>query len=189
MPSCSAIYFNLFIISYALIGANLKIAHLDCIGSIILEEQLHDNINEDVYVDEKYWEVISSNEDRIIKEINAECDLHKDEIISLVKKIIRRYFGDGMPDHYEWRDDGCTYDISGYIVKTDKVNSNTTIKDFLENEYTGDREPTYESGMGFYHTRYCDGLDDNSEIRSFIYELAYNVLKRILLEGIILKMI
>ena len=138
--------------------------------------------NEDVYVDEKYWEVISSNEDRIIKEINAECDLHKDEIISLVKKIIRRYFGDGMPDHYEWRDDGCTYDISGYIVKTDKVNSNTTIKDFLENEYTGDREPTYESGMGFYHTRYCDGLDDNSEIRSFIYELAYNVLKRILLE-------
>lgn len=134
----------------------------------------------DVRIDDKYWKFISDNESYITECVRQECDSHKDEITLLVKKTIKQIFANKTLIHYEWKDDGCPYDHSGYLVREGNIDTSQTIENFLENEYTGDTIATYESGFGLAHLTYSEYLDDNPNIRDFVYSYSNKVISDIL---------
>lgn len=104
-----------------------------------------------------YVEYVNSNESKIAKHVNDRFEASKDfirrELISAIKKYLTP-----IPVHYDWQQDRNPYDISGKIVKNRYVSLDQTIDSFLANEYSGNTEATYISGMGLRYNTYGDEL-------------------------------
>ena len=100
---------------------------------------------------------IEDNNENISKKVNEQFELSKDFIRAKLLREIRDYLSP-IPVHYEWAHDGCPYDYSGIIIEDGLVDTDQTISEFLENEYTGSKEATYISGMGFHHRHYGEDL-------------------------------
>ena len=100
---------------------------------------------------------------------NAEYQIGelKNRVSGYIEDI--RKFLTPIPVHYEWRYDGNPYDFSGEIFKNGYISLDQTVDAFLENEYTGDMEATYNSGCGWYYRTYGDELQYSTlEIASII---------------------
>lgn len=102
-------------------------------------------------------EIIKDHTEEIAKKINEQFELEKDSIKEQLLEEIRGYITP-VPKHYEWTRGYCPYDDSGEIYVDGLVSLYQTIAEFLENEYTGEKEATYESHRGFYYECYGDKL-------------------------------
>ncbi len=105
----------------------------------------------------KYIDYIEANYMEMAKNVNKQFELSKEFIRASIIREIREYLTP-IPVHYEWKLDDCPYDYSGIIIQDGYVSLNQTVTSFLENEYTGDKEATYESGRGFNYLTYGDEL-------------------------------
>lgn len=106
---------------------------------------------------DEYIEYVDTNTENIANYVNSCFEESKDFIRAKLIREIRGYITP-PPVHYVWKYDGDPYDSSGIVVKKGLVNLNQTIKEFLENEYTGNKEATYTSGMGWHYNNYGDEL-------------------------------
>ena len=160
---------NVFITSFDEKSANYR--------TII--EKLH---LDDMYTEEcaqKYINYINEHVQEIANGINKHFHLSKDFIrIKLTHHIQKRL--SPLPVHYEWYHDDCPYDHSGYLKQCGFISLNQTVLEFLENEYTGDKEATYESGYGFRYLTYGDLLfyDINELSESILQSYIKNHLEK-----------
>lgn len=116
-----------------------------------------------------YIEYINSNTESIANYVNSCFELSKDFLkVKLIRKI--REYIDPLPIHYIKKFDGNPYDCSGIIVENGIINPNQTVKEFLENEYSGNKEATYISGMGWNYNTYGD------ELHYYTIELAADIM-------------
>lgn len=118
---------------------------------------------------------IDKNYKTIAQLVNKQFELERDSIREDILAEIKKYLNDPKLVHYEWYDDGCTYDFSGKLKKDGLIDFNQTIASFLNNEYTGDTEATYISHYGLYHTVYGDKLSYET------LELACKILHKVIL--------
>lgn len=89
--------------------------------------------------------------------------------IKMIRKI--REYLTPVPVHYDWRlEEWNTYDYSGEIIENGTVSLQQTINSFLENEYSGNKEATYISHMGFSYNTYGD------ELRYYTNELGNEIM-------------
>lgn len=105
----------------------------------------------------KYVKYVNSHEDEIAKYVNDCFEASKDVIRTTLMREIREYITP-IPYHYDWQYDENPYDFSGEIVRNGYISLDQTIASFFEDEYTGDREATYISRMGFRYMTYGDEL-------------------------------
>lgn len=106
---------------------------------------------------EKYITYIDENVEQLAVFVNELFEKRKDEIRQKLIDIITGYL-DPIPTHYEWYYDGCPYDFSGDIKEAGEVSLDQTVIEFLENEYTGGKTPTFTSGRGWNYDTYSDSL-------------------------------
>lgn len=104
-----------------------------------------------------YIEYVNSNTKNIANYVNSCFEMSKDFLKAKLIKKIREYINP-LPIHYIIEFDGESYDYSGDIVENGFINLNQTIKEFLENEYSGNKEATYISRMGWRYNTYRDEL-------------------------------
>ncbi|MGN0466865.1 MAG: hypothetical protein ACI4F9_11050 [Lachnospiraceae bacterium] len=104
-----------------------------------------------------YSDYVNNNVELIAEEVNRQFEISKDWIKAKIIRKIREYLTP-IPAHYEWEEDDCPYDHSGRIVKNGFVSLNQTIDEFLENEYSGNTEATYISGMGLQYNTFGNEL-------------------------------
>ena len=102
-------------------------------------------------------EIIKDHTEEIAKKINEQFELEKESIKEQLLDEIKGYITP-VPSHYEWTRGDCPYDDSGELYVDGLVSLDQTIAEFLENEYTGEKEATYESHRGFYYECYGDKL-------------------------------
>lgn len=107
----------------------------------------------------------------IAKKINEQFELEKDSIKKQLLDEIKGYITP-VPSHYEWTRGDCPYDDSGEIYVDGLVSLDQTIADFLENEYTGEKEATYQSRHGFYYECYGD------QISYLLKEIKENIVQK-----------
>ena len=113
---------------------------------------------------DKYIEYVDSNTEKIASDVNSCFETSKDFIKAKLIEKIREYITP-LPIHYVWEIDDNPFDHSGIIVESGIINPNQTVKEFLENEYTGNREATFTSGRGWNYNTYGDELSyDTLEI-------------------------
>ena len=91
---------------------------------------------------DKYIEYVDSNTEKIASYVNSCFEQSKDFIRAKLIREIRGYIIP-PPVHYVWEYDGNPYDCSGIIVENGVIDLNQTVKEFLENEYSGNQEPTF----------------------------------------------
>lgn len=106
---------------------------------------------------DEYIEYVDSNTENIANYVNSCFEESKDFIRAKLIREIREYITP-PPVHYVWEYDGNPYDCSGIIVESGVIDLNQTVKEFLENEYSGNQEATYTSGMGWHYKNYGDEL-------------------------------
>lgn len=106
---------------------------------------------------EKYAEYVNSHTEEIAEYVNSCFEESKDFIKAKIIKQINKYLSP-VPVHYEWELDDDPYDHSGILVQNGLVNLSQTLSEFFENEYTGKKMPTFESGRGFDYETYGDDL-------------------------------
>lgn len=122
----------------------------------------------------QFIDYINCHITEIVNHINEQFHNSKDFIKAKILHEIKGYL-EPLPIHYEWQYDGCPYDCSGELVYDGYVSLNQTISDFLANEYSGQKVPTYESGRGFNYLTYGDKLSDFT--RSLADTIMYNSVK------------
>ena len=118
---------------------------------------------------DKYIEYVNSNTEDIANYVNSCFEASKDFIRAKLIRKIREYITP-TPTHYVWDLDDNPYDYSGEIIKDGLIDLNQTIKEFLENEYSGNKEPTFTSGMGWHYNTYED------ELHYYTIELAGDIM-------------
>ena len=119
-----------------------------------------------------YVEYVNSHVPEIAKYVNDCFDNSKELIRAKLIKIIRGYLT-SIPTHYVHMDDDNPYDHSGIIVEDGELSLDQTISEFLENEYSGNQEATYMSGMGWNYNTYGDELSEETiQIAGDIMHLA-----------------
>ena len=81
------------------------------------------------------------------------------------KDGMRKYFMEeiksellGNTVHYVWKRGNCPWDDSGELVQDGNIDLQQTVNSFMENEYTGAWEATYESGHGMRYLTYGDAF-------------------------------
>lgn len=116
-----------------------------------------------------YIEYVNSNVEDIANYVNTCFETSKDFLKMKLITEIRKYIYP-LPIHYLWKPDENPYDCSGIIVEDGFINPNQTVIEFLENEYSGNKEATYISGMGWRYNTYED------ELFSYTIELAADIM-------------
>ena len=104
-----------------------------------------------------YIEYINTHVEEIAEYVNSFFEKRKNFIRA---RLIRekRKFIESPIEHYVWKSDGNKYDHSGILVEDGYVSLDQTVTDFLENEYTGGKNATHMSGMGWSYPTYGDDL-------------------------------
>lgn len=123
----------------------------------------------------KYVEFVNDNIEQIAEYVNQSFEQSKEFIRTKLIRLIRAYLAD-KPIHYIKEDDGNPYDCSGILVKDGYVSFDQTVIDFLQEEYTGDKEPTYISGMGWHYNTYADDL--SYDTINIAYEIMLSAIRR-----------
>lgn len=125
-----------------------------------------------------YTTFINSHTQEFALEVNRQFELSKNNIKEKLLSIIKTYI-DPIPKHYKWEDDNWEpYDYSGIIVEDGLISLDQTVSEFLENEYSGNKDATYESECGWYYRRYGDEL--SYETSNIAYEIMMNAIKEFL---------
>lgn len=106
-------------------------------------------------------EDLAVNFDEICKEINAEFLRQKDDIRNFMSTLIADIALDGMPK-FEWHPNNDPYDRSGELRYNGKLPRSTRVRQLIDDEYSGEKEPTYESGCGWRFNTYGDSLNMES---------------------------
>lgn len=115
-------------------------------------------------------EIIKDHTKEIAKKINEQFEQEKDSIKEQLLEEIRGYITP-VPRHYEW-----TYDDSGEIYVDGLVSLDQTIADFLENEYTGEKEAVYQNRHGLRYETYGDRIENLTR------NIGFDILKKITCE-------
>lgn len=122
---------------------------------------------------QRYVTYIKENTKMLVREVTdifqAEKEEVAEELLSAIEEEAR------CAIHYKWEDDGCPYDFSGIIVEDGDIDASQSIRSFLENEKTGVRYPTFQSGCGFAYQNYNEAFSDNT--REYAAKLVNRVLK------------
>lgn len=106
----------------------------------------------------KYVEFVNNNIEQIAEYVNQSFEQSKEHIRMKLIHLIKDSLMD-EPIHYVKKYDRNSYDHSGILVKDGYISFNQTVMDFLQEEYTGNKEPTYgTSGRSWYYTTYMDSL-------------------------------
>ena len=119
----------------------------------------------------KHVGYVNSHVDEIAEYVN-ECFEQSKEFIKA--KLIRQIRDElsPIPVHYELKYVYDPYDHSGILVEDGYVSLDQTIGKFLENEYSGNREATYESGRGWNYPTYGEDIDRTQ----YTDEMAWNIM-------------
>lgn len=116
----------------------------------------------------RYINFVNSHVDKIAAYVNECFKQSKDSIKEKLICLIRDFLSP-VPIHYAIKDNHSSYDDSGILVEQGSVSLDQTIKEFLQNEYSGNKEATYSSGMGWNYNTYEDELHyDTMDIASNI---------------------
>lgn len=105
----------------------------------------------------KYIEYVNSHIEEIAEYVDEHFEQAKDFIKAKLICQIRKYLSP-VPVHYVQKYDNNPYDCSGILVESEYISLNQTVKEFLHNEYSGNKEATYVSGMGWSYNTYEDEL-------------------------------
>ena len=103
------------------------------------------------YIEDHLKEVCQAVDDKI--------EESSDEIEKQIFDYIRAHVNVNTK-HLEWDFDGCPYDRSGILVEKGTIDLSQPLKVFLNEEYTGQRIPTFESGCGWHYERYEEPLSN-----------------------------
>lgn len=104
-----------------------------------------------------YVSYVKYNNKLFIEAVDDKVCSDQGIIASEILDLIRNEAQDAI--HYIWKDDGCPYDHSGIIIPHGKIDKNTTtVWEFLQFEYTGNKVATYESGLGFSYETYDEKI-------------------------------
>lgn len=130
---------------------------------------------------EKYknlLDVLERDYDKIVEEINVLVDSNYTELLTLMSASSKGCLDeDGLLPIYKLVDDGCPWDHSGELEYDGSVDpSKITLYDFLLECYTGDKEPTFESGCGWHWLTYADMLSECT--RDYSTQYLFSVLSR-----------
>lgn len=123
----------------------------------------------------KYVEFVNNNIEQIAEYVNQSFEQSKEYIRMKLIRLIKAYLV-AKPIHYVNEDDGNPYDCSGILVKDGYVSFDQTVTEFLQEEYTGDKEPTYISGMGWHYNTYADDL--SYDTINIAYDIMLSVIRR-----------
>ena len=113
--------------------------------------------------------------EEIAKKINEQFELEKDSIKEQLLEEIKGYITP-VPTHYEWTRGDCPYDDSGELYVDGLVSLYQTIAEFLENEYTGEKEAVYQNRHGLSYETYGDRIENLAR------NIGFDILKKITCE-------
>lgn len=105
----------------------------------------------------KCVEYVNSHVDEIAEYVNECFDQSKEFIKARLIRRIRDELSP-TPVHYEIKYVYDPYDYSGILVEDGYISLDQTVGEFLENEYSGNKEATYESGRGWNYLTYGDEI-------------------------------
>ncbi len=105
----------------------------------------------------EYANYVNASTEEIAKAIDNEFTRQRELIRVKVIREVRNYI-EPLPAHYEWVIPVYSYDRTGRLEEKGKISLEQTINNFLYDEYTGNRIPTYESGRGWNYQLYEDEL-------------------------------
>lgn len=116
----------------------------------------------------KYIDYVNTHVEEIAAYVDECFEQSKDSIKEKLIRLVRDYLSP-VPIHYVIKNDHNPYDSSGILVEQGYVSLDQTVKEFLQNEYSGNKEATYTSGMGWNYNTYEDELHyDTMDIASNI---------------------
>lgn len=116
------------------------------------------------YIEDHLKEVCQAVDDKI----EESSDEIEKQIFDYIKKHVK-----ADTKHLEWDFDGCPYDHSGILVEKGTIDLSQSLGVFLNEEYTGQRIPTFESGCGWHYECFEDLLSE------LTIDIAENILKKI----------
>lgn len=117
--------------------------------------------NNETYIE--YLKYIDSHVEEISSQVNTAFLQKKEKIREDIISLIVSVFGDDKSvPHYEWQRGDVPWDYSGELYKAGKINLNQTIAEFLDDEYTGNWIPTFQSGHGMRFATYEDSLSEET---------------------------
>lgn len=105
----------------------------------------------------KCVEYVNSHVDEIVEYVNECFDQSKEFIKARLIRRIRDELSP-TPVHYEIKYVYDPYDHSGILVEDGYISLEQTVGEFLENEYSGNKKDTYESGRGWNYLTYGDEI-------------------------------
>ncbi|WP_026506220.1 hypothetical protein [Butyrivibrio sp. NC3005] len=105
----------------------------------------------------KCVEYVNSHVDEIAGYVNECFDQSKEFIKARLIRRIRDELSP-TPVHYEIKYVYDPYDHSGILVEDGYISLEQTVGEFLENEYSGNKKATYESGRGWNYLTYGDEI-------------------------------
>lgn len=117
----------------------------------------------------KYICFVQEHNKEVVKKVTEKFNENRDDITREIFRLIAKKAENAK--HYIWEPDNCSYDHSGLIKEDGTVDKGITIREFLENEYTGNKIATYESGCGFSYNTFDD------EISYDTLDIAYRIMK------------
>jgi hypothetical protein len=100
---------------------------------------------------------VNSHVDEIAEYVNECFDQSKEFIKARLIRRIRDELAP-TPVHYEIKYVYDPYDHSGILVEDGYISLEQTVGEFLENEYSGNKKATYESGRGWNYLTYGDEI-------------------------------
>lgn len=101
---------------------------------------------------------LNDNKDDIVIVVNNALVKNKQIIKNSLLTEIKKYITP-IPIHYVCDYSNCTYDYSGELVEDGYIDLNQTVEDFLQNEYSGTKMPTFTSHYGYYYNTYANELE------------------------------
>ena len=115
------------------------------------------NIDKEIL--EKFEQIFNEKKENIFREVEEFFETNNDCILKFLSAVLKiKYFDLEIPEHYTWVRGDCYYDYSGKLKKDGTIDVNISLYQFLEDEYTGASEATYESGCGLRYETYDDEL-------------------------------
>lgn len=118
---------------------------------------------------QEYVEYVNSHVEEIAAYVDMCFERSKEFIREKLMREIYKYLSP-IPEHFIWKSDNDPYDHSGVLEEDGLVSLDQTIMEFLQKEYTGSKEATYISGMGWRYNTYEDDLS------YYTLEMASNIM-------------
>lgn len=138
--------------------------------------KLRVTINKEFAMDNsKYIDYVNSHVDEITAYVDKCFEQSKDFIKIKLIRLIRDYLSP-IPIHYVIKNDYDPYDSSGILIEQGYVSLDQTVKEFLQNEYSGNKEATYTSGMGWDYNTY--GHELHYETINIAADIMYSAICR-----------